>query len=69
MHRTFIKLSDHEHKFLRELQSVIRNQVGKQVTLSNVVSGIIRDYRQVLEEGADPDFLKAYRKTRRRRRT
>ncbi len=68
MYRTFIKLSEQEHLFLRQLQSVIRKTTGKKATLSSVIQGVVRDYRQTLEQGADPDFLSVYRKVASRTR-
>jgi len=64
MHRTFVELSDYEYKFLLRLRAVVRKTSGKRMTLSGVIRGVVRDYRQVLEEGGDPDFLSIYRNIR-----
>lgn len=62
MHRTFVKFSDEELLFLRQLQSVIRKTGGtRQASLSNVLRGVVRDYKKTLEREADPDFLATYR--------
>jgi len=66
MYRTFVKFSESELEFLRHLQSIIRKRSGKQASLSNVLRGVVRDYKQTLERTADPDFLATYRQVKTR---
>lgn len=66
MHRTFVKFSEQELRFLHQLRSVIRKTRDEKATVSNVVRGIVRDYQQLLEQGADPDFLASYKNVTKR---
>ena len=65
MYRTFVKLDDDELELVRRFKRVLQAS-GSAVNpeLSDVIRGMIRDYNNIVNNRADPDFLEAYRASR-----
>jgi hypothetical protein len=63
MRLVFVQVSEDEWDFLQTLRRLVKAKRGftKLPSLRRIVTGLIRDYRHVLEEKATPDFLDAYR--------
>lgn len=61
MHRTFVEFTKGELRFLRHLQSITRKTSGRAAPMRKVIQGVVSDYQRVVENRADPDFMRAYR--------
>jgi DNA-binding phage protein len=63
MRRVFVQVSEDEWEFLTSLRGLIKRKRGltKPPSVSGVVTGILRDYRHILEESSSPDVVDAYK--------